>query len=249
MSAAIDLSGHIQSVPPVHTPDAGLPAGMHQIISTNIFILFQVSPVWWLFLKGVLIDIGGVCVSYPYSVMADVFQRRFGTDREKALRILREEAVAFDLGSITVREFCSNVSKRLELSVRTDEFTSLLDSSIMPDQEVLSLLDRIRNSNGWTVVALSNMPEYTWNMLKRSYGFDTLFDDAVLSYEVGTAKPERRMFEIAVEVAGLPASECVFIDDAPENVRAAQRFGLISHLFRTVRGLADFLAENGAKVY
>ena len=46
----------------------------------------------------------------------------------RAFLILREEAVAFDEGRITVGEFCMRVLDRLELNIDAGEFISILDS-------------------------------------------------------------------------------------------------------------------------
>jgi putative hydrolase of the HAD superfamily len=73
--------------------------------------------------------------------------------------------------------------------------------------------------------------------------FPELFDAVVISREVGMRKPEERIFRHAVDLLGLPASECVFIDDLEANVMAAEAIGLIGlhHVepSQTVQRLSD----------
>jgi HAD superfamily hydrolase (TIGR01509 family) len=45
------------------------------------------------------------------------------------------------------------------------------------------------------------------------------------SSEVGTIKPEVKMYEIAQERAGCPAEEILLIDDSSANLAAANRLG------------------------
>ncbi|MBX8635924.1 MAG: HAD-IA family hydrolase [Thermoplasmata archaeon] len=177
--------------------------------------------------------------------MSETLNRRFGTDYLRAFLILREEAVAFDEGRITVGEFCMRVLDRLELNIDAGEFISILDSSIIPDRKVWSVLEQARDAGGVKIVALSNMPEHTWTMLKTTYGMDRLFDGVVLSYVVGIVKPDSRIFDAAIKVSGTTAKDCLFVDDAPENVAAAERRGIVSHLFRNAEGLVAFLKNNG----
>jgi putative hydrolase of the HAD superfamily len=56
--------------------------------------------------------------------------------------------------------------------------------------------------------------------------FADLFDTVVISCEVGMRKPDGRIFHHAVELVGLPAGECVFIDDIEHNVTAATGVGM-----------------------
>ena len=56
--------------------------------------------------------------------------------------------------------------------------------------------------------------------------FAELFDAIVISCEVGMRKPDERIFRHALDLLGLAAAECVFIDDIEHNVRAAQALGI-----------------------
>ncbi|MFI0404962.1 HAD-IA family hydrolase [Actinomadura sp. 3N508] len=56
--------------------------------------------------------------------------------------------------------------------------------------------------------------------------FAEVFDAVVISSEVGLRKPDERIFRHALDLLGLAAAECVFIDDIEHNVRAAQDLGL-----------------------
>ena len=59
-----------------------------------------------------------------------------------------------------------------------------------------------------------------------SFGLPPYFDTITFSYQVGCFKPNPRMFEDALSKMGLPAGECVFIDDTAKNLVAAQKLGI-----------------------
>ena len=195
-------------------------------------------------MKCIITDIGGVCVSNVYAIMSETLNSRFGADRSQAFRILREEAVAFDAGHVTVDDFCSGVLKKLDLKIDRDEFVSILDSSITPNEDVCNLLQRARTQGKAKLIALSNMPEHTWNMLRSRFALNAQFDDAVLSFVLGIVKPDERIFEAAIRISGTSPGNCLFIDDAPENVAAAEHQGMVSHLFRDAADLVYFLKNN-----
>lgn len=76
-----------------------------------------------------------------------------------------------------------------------------------------------------------------------------LFDDMVISSEVGLIKPSWDIFELALERLGVAADETVFIDDQPANVDGADRVGMKTILFTTNAQFETELAaiENAAK--
>ncbi|MEO3822209.1 HAD family phosphatase [Actinomadura sp. B10D3] len=56
--------------------------------------------------------------------------------------------------------------------------------------------------------------------------FADLFDAVVISCEVGMRKPDERIFRHALDLLGVEAAACVFIDDIEHNIRAAEDLGL-----------------------
>ncbi|HEX5404449.1 MAG TPA: HAD-IA family hydrolase [Pseudonocardiaceae bacterium] len=54
-----------------------------------------------------------------------------------------------------------------------------------------------------------------------------LFDDVLLSGEVGFGKPDARIYLLAAGRLRLVPEECVFVDDVVSNVRGAVRVGMV----------------------
>jgi FMN phosphatase YigB (HAD superfamily) len=72
--------------------------------------------------------------------------------------------------------------------------------------------------------------------LEHEIGIRHLFDDIVCSAEIGMAKPEPAVFDLACGRLGLAPGECVFVDDYEVNVKAAEGLGMRGVLFRIDRG-------------
>jgi epoxide hydrolase-like predicted phosphatase len=88
--------------------------------------------------------------------------------------------------------------------------------------EMLDLIRELRAS-GLRIGLLSN----SWGT---RFGYpqellDELFDDAVISAQVGMRKPEERIFRLSTERLGLAPAECVFVDDMEGNILAARALG------------------------
>jgi len=61
----------------------------------------------------------------------------------------------------------------------------------------------------------------------------SLFDDTVLSYAVGLAKPDFRIYKLSAERLNVKPDECVFIDDIERYCTSAQDLGMKAVVYRT----------------
>ena len=83
---------------------------------------------------------------------------------------------------------------------------------------------------------LSNADLSLRERLKGDLAMDHLFDDIVVSAEVGMAKPRPEIFRLAADRLGLPPDACVFVDDWDKNVEAARAVGMQAVLHRVDQG-------------
>ena len=72
-----------------------------------------------------------------------------------------------------------------------------------------------------------------------------LFDDVVISAEVGCRKPDPEIYQLALGRLGVEAEETLFIDDFAHNVAAARKLGIRAHRFRSPGRLIEALARHG----
>ncbi|HEY0474700.1 MAG TPA: HAD family phosphatase [Kribbella sp.] len=93
-------------------------------------------------------------------------------------------------------------------------------------QPQMSALIRRAKSHGIKTALLSN----SWGNTYPRETWDGMFDDIVISGEVGLRKPEPQIFRLAAERVGLEPAECVFIDDLDLNVEAARALGMTAIL-------------------
>jgi putative hydrolase of the HAD superfamily len=61
-------------------------------------------------------------------------------------------------------------------------------------------------------------------------GVSDLADTVVLSCEAGWAKPDPRIFAIALHGVGADPANALFIDDTPAHVEAARALGMAGYL-------------------
>ena len=95
---------------------------------------------------------------------------------------------------------------------------------------------------------MSNTNEAHFEFIRSKYGVVDYFDRHVLSYEVGSLKPDRKMFERAIEAADCPAEALFFTDDREENIIVARQLGIHAHQFESESGLVAALQDAGVEV-
>lgn len=132
-----------------------------------------------------------------------------------------------ETGSVTLDEFEAELAARLRTraggAVEAAGLVRRMFAGATPDTRMLDAVRRARDS-GLRTALLSN----SWGN-REQYGFahfDTLFDAVVISGEVGLRKPDRGIYELMCRELGVPAQECVFVDDIGANIRAAADVGM-----------------------
>lgn len=93
--------------------------------------------------------------------------------------------------------------------------------------------------------ASTNWGAESWRQAKARYPFLEWFDGALVSGEVGLAKPDPAFFELLVETFGLHPPETLYIEDNLANLQAAADRGFVTHRFLSSQDLAADLRRHG----
>ncbi|GAA2839588.1 HAD family hydrolase [Kribbella solani] len=186
---------------------------------------------------AVLCDLDGVLRHFDHTVQREI-EARYG------LPLMR---TAFDpaligpatLGLATEQDWIESVIDALggdEQARRAmAEFVAV---PFTVDEQVKTLLSKAKERV--PVVLVTNATDTLDEHLERA-GLTGFADAVVSSAQVGVAKPDRRIYEIAAERAGAKPTRCLFIDDRPENVTAAQSLGMTAIHYRTPADLTTAL--------
>jgi putative hydrolase of the HAD superfamily len=93
----------------------------------------------------------------------------------------------------------------------------------------VAALVRSARERGLATAVLSNA-----DVVDRQAGLDDLVDVVLVSGATGLRKPEREAFVACARRLGVTPDQCVFVDDAPGNVRAAAATGMAAVLHRSL---------------
>ena len=111
--------------------------------------------------------------------------------------------------------------------------------SLIPS--VLKIMKRLKRN--YKLVLLSNTDIMRYGFIKEKFPEVQVFDEYVLSYDVGFMKPHPQMYRQALKKAEAGAEECVFIDDTEKNIEAAAKLGINVIHFKPQTNLESALQE------
>jgi putative hydrolase of the HAD superfamily len=206
--------------------------------------------------RGVVCDFGGVLTSPLVPAFMHV-QERSGLPMDALARAMAEAEKAhgdqplFELerGRLTEAEFLRLLEDGLETAigrrVPLQDFSDTWWGALEANHELFDHLRRIKAEGVPLVMCTNNVRE--WEVRWRAMlPIDEVFDAVVDSAWVGVRKPDRGIYEVALERVGLPAPEVVFVDDVDVNVEAAAALGMqVVHFRETAQAISELDARLG----
>ena len=193
----------------------------------------------------VVSDVGGVVIEYNADQFVHqvsvLLHRPFETVQEAIYH--KELLLPLELGRISPTAYFTGLKKKLKLPWTYEQFVGGWNSIFMENRDVAWILQRLHKWHKLT--ALTNTNQLHIEHLRRTVPALEVFDDWVVSCEVGLRKPDPDIYRLALERAGVRAERAVFIDDRPEMVDAARGVGLKGVRFENSRQLEQDLQSIG----
>jgi FMN phosphatase YigB (HAD superfamily) len=207
--------------------------------------------------KIIYFDLGNVLLSFSHAQMCRQMADVAGVSPERIREVVfgtDESAVQwqYEVGQITTDEYYEGICRQIgcrpdrarlehaacdifEPIVATWEFVRALAAA----DHRLAILS---NSNllHWRFISDGRFP-----LLDSPGGPSSPFAWAVISFEAGSMKPDRRIYDVAIERAGVPPELIFFVDDRPENVAAARAAGIDAVEYAGTLKLIDDLHRRG----
>ena len=176
--------------------------------------------------KNIVFDIGGVLADFN----VNGFLSGKGFDAPMIKRLLKASVMTpywgqFERGEITEEETLQG------FATADPEIASELRVAFSSVEGMLTIRDyaiplvKSLKAAGYGVFYLSNYSEKAYNECGESLAFMPYMDGGIVSFRVGKTKPDPAMYRQFLAEFELNATECVFIDDTPENVAAARELG------------------------
>ena len=198
-------------------------------------------------IKTILFDLGGVIVPFDFKRAYAKLETLCSYPAAEIPARIRSTGLVqrFETGRVASEQFVEELSAILELKMTYQQFCDLWTCIFLPEPLVPETL-LARLGTGHRLMLLSNTNPIHFHMIQANYPLMRHFHHAVLSYEVGAAKPSSKIYEAAIARAGCSPEECFFTDDLAVNVEAARKHGMDAVQFHSAAQIEAELRARGA---
>ncbi len=195
-------------------------------------------------IRNIIFDFGGVLVDWNPRYLYDPY---FG-DPAKTDHFLEQICpyswnATVDAGKSTAEATAERIALypewKKEIRMYYGEWVKMMNGELPGMRELVAEL----KDRGYGIYGLTNWSAETFPLIRDTYPIFRLMDGIVVSGEEHTMKPRPEIYRILLDRYALNPSESVFIDDNPDNIAAAETFGIKGIVFSSVGDLRTKLEE------
>lgn len=191
-------------------------------------------------IKTILFDWGGTCAAGSVSAFVKNACKILGVPFEpfKTSDVLFDSE--YNKGKLTIQEF---FSRYFPVSISEKQMEQLIEtwkSTWNPEPAVMQLVKQLKKNYVLGVFSNSDSVNFQMGFEK---GWYADFSVLVLSHEFGIAKPDKEIYEYAIQKTGCKAEKILFIDDQEACLKTAREMGMHTILFRSAEQLKKDLKK------
>jgi len=179
-------------------------------------------------IKHIIFDLGNVLVNiHPKEVMEEFAKKSDLDGKEIASFFLSDFHMQYMCGKYSTQEFFDQLKTTFHINLNYDEFLKIWNKVIgLPKKEIPELIDIL--ALNYPLSICSNTDPQHWNYCLNNYSFLSKFKNYFLSFEIGSRKPNREIFQTMLNTLNSQPEECLLIDDTYENITASNNLGFFT---------------------
>lgn len=188
-------------------------------------------------IKNLLLDLGGVMITLNRDRAVERFHEMGIHDADSLLDPYLQSGLFLRLesGDFSRDEFVAELNATYNLSLTVEDVEYGLQGYFMRvDEEKFDYI-RLSLPKDIRVFCLSNTNPFASHVMNRPQFLSSgvpmkeHFEEMFLSYEIGTCKPDPKIFEVIIERTGISPEETLFLDDGASNTAMARKMGFVTY--------------------
>ncbi len=191
-------------------------------------------------------DLGNVLVQVDHLRFCRGLSELAGRPAEEVYAAVFQSGLepGYDRGRLSSREFHRRLQARFALDLPFPRFRDLWNGIFDPWEDMEEVVARL--ARRYPLYLLSNTNPLHFRYLRERFAsLLKHFRALILSYRVGSRKPEAAIFQALLREAGLPPARILYIEDQEDFVAAARTHGLTAWLFVSPRDFKERLRVAG----
>jgi glucose-1-phosphatase len=194
-------------------------------------------------IKAIIFDNNGVLTLSDRENTVSNFAKYFGIDEAELHKVFDKFAEDLDDGSETTLQFYQKIADFFGKSFNEPELRKIHVESYQPKPNMRELVVSLKRD--FDVALLTNYGDAFDEANKTVWHHDDIFDPdkQFVSHKLRMRKPNKDIYEYAVNSLGYEFRECIFVDDREANLIPARELGMQTVLFTSPAQCKKALAE------
>lgn len=196
-------------------------------------------------IKALALDLGNVLVQVDHNRFCHRLSDLAGKSPGEVYTRVFESNLepGYDTGRLTSEEFHRRVTEHFRVTLPYPQFVRWWNDIFDPMEGMAEMVGRLAARYPLYLVSNTNALHFAY--IRERYPVLDHFRRFILSFEVGSRKPEAGIYQALIRETGVPPSQCLFVDDKPLFVAGAQSQGLTAWQFTTPREFGRDLQRYG----
>ncbi|KKP55793.1 hypothetical protein A2121_02860 [Candidatus Nomurabacteria bacterium GWB1_40_6] len=195
-------------------------------------------------IKAIAFDYGGVIEVTEWDVIQKI-ANSLGVTKEDWFKVYYSFGYLWNINGDNGGEVHTAVAKKLNASeAQISQMQKLREEDRKTRKinlELIKIIKDLKNKNYKVCILSNNSIALRQKLIDKN--LIDLFDEIVISGEVGYQKPQPEIFEILLKNLEISSNELVFIDDSKQSLLGAENIGYIPLLFTNNEKLKKDLSE------
>ena len=168
-------------------------------------------------MKAIILDMYGVIVKQTGDDFAPYVKQTFS---ELTTKEIHQQWFRADMGEISSLD----VWRALGFTGYVEQIEKDYLDTIELNDGFLEFISTVKEK--YKLAIISNDSSRWSKYLREKFDINKYFDVISISGDMKMQKPDERIFQITIEKLGVPAEECLYIDDREGNLNAAAKLGM-----------------------
>lgn len=195
-------------------------------------------------------DLGNVLLTFDHGLACKQIGDLCELPQSRVREVVFESELQeqYESGEISSEEFFETFCNRMQVRPDFKRFCEAASAIFELNFPVVPIVTQLRSCGNRLGILSNTCPSHWDYVLNRPYTLlSKAFEHSILSYEVRCLKPQRGIYDLAIEKAECDPAEIFFVDDRPENVAGAVEAGIDAVVFTSAEQLIADLAARDAK--
>lgn len=200
-------------------------------------------------IKTLFLDMGGVILSNGWgSASRKLAAEKFSLDLNELNDRHKLAFDAYETGKMSLHEYLQLTVFYVPQSFTPEVFMEFMYTQSQPLNDMLTFVQQLKQQNGLKVFALNNEGRELNDFRIRTFGLDKFFDAFISSAFVQLRKPDKDIYQLALDIAYTKPEEALYFDDRLMFIQVARSLGINAIHHTSLENSKQELAQYGLSV-